>query len=167
MVYENKITQIGYVSNIKEIGKMMTASLGIGVKQQDNTYKNGFLEIRGSKETLGEIAAGDRVKVDGFISFNFWQEKETGKEMQKITMVVNSVLEIEKKDEDAKKEMPKKETKSKTTKATKKVVEEPKDEEEELPAYDIDEDEYEEKPSKTKSSEKLPVIEVDEDEIPF
>lgn len=146
MTYENNMTQIGYATYVKEIGKMVSISLGVGSKQADGQYKTGFLEIRGSKDVLGEVVKGDKIKVKGFLSFNFWIQKETEKEMQKPIMVVNELLETEKKDgETATSKTEKKDTGNKATvkKETEKkepVKKEKEVQEEVLPEIDVDDE---------------------------
>lgn len=144
MEYENSIVQSGYVTYIKEIGKLRSISLGLGVKQANGEYKTGFLEIRGSKEILGGLEKGDKVKVKGFVSFNFWTPKDSDKEMQKIVMVVNEVLGWEEKSDQDKKTTSTKTSTKTTSKKQADVKESPKPtppKEEELPEIDMDEDE--------------------------
>lgn len=140
MTYENKISQTGYVTYTKEIGKMVSISLGIGVKQPNGEYKTGFLEVRGTKELFDNVQKGDKVKVKGFVSFNFWTKDD--KENQKIVMVATEVEKDDGKTEPAKEEKVDEQKQKKQPKQDEvKTKKQPKQKEEELPEIDVDVDE--------------------------
>lgn len=158
MQYENTMIQTGYVTFVKKISdNSITISLGVGSKIKENEYKTGLLSARGTSEVLKNINKGDKVKVKGFLTFNFWTPEGSDKEQQRPLLVITEVMEVEKQDESnskdasSKKTPAKKEEKEKTpakkttTKKEEKVVEE------KLPVIDIDDEE----------------MEVEDEEIPF
>ena len=144
MEYRNSLIQTGYVTFYKKVSeKVVTISLGIGTKVKEGEYKTGFLQARGSSEILGDIKKGDKVKLEGFLSFSFWTPEGSEKEFQKPQMVITKVLEVEKDERDGKKSSTKStSTKPKTTKKEEKPVkkEEPTVKEEEIPEVDLEED---------------------------
>lgn len=140
MTYENKISQTGYVTYTKEIGKMVSISLGIGVKQPNGEYKTGFLEVRGTKELFDNVQKGDKIKVKGFVSFNFWTKDE--KENQKIVMVATEVEKDDGKTEPSNKDEDEPKSKKQPEKEKiEKPKKQAKQKEEELPEIDVDVDE--------------------------
>lgn len=161
MEYENSMVQTGYVTFLKKVSeKSVSISLGVGSKIKDNEYKTGFLNARGSTEVLKDIEKGDKVKVKGFLSFNFWTPEGSDKEMQRPVMVITEVLDSEK--GEPKEEGEKKKTTAKKTTA-KKTTTKKEEKEEKLPEIDVDE----EVSTNEVKEENIPEVEVDEDEIPF
>ena len=81
----------GFVNNVKEVGeKLVVFSLAVGVKQEDGTYKNGFVNCKANKEKV-QIKEGDRVTVKGFPTFEFWTDKDSGRERQRMVVFVQEV----------------------------------------------------------------------------
>ena len=91
---DNTTTQTGFVTNIRTRGNKVSFGLSIGVKQQDGSYENGFLEVQGSSSVL-QVNKGDKVTIKGFLSFEFWNDKTTGNKRNKIVLVAKEVLNQE------------------------------------------------------------------------
>jgi len=84
----------GYVANVKVVSKNLTTfALAIGVKQEDGTYKNGFVNCKVSKDA-SKIVDKARVTIKGFPSFEFWTSKDASAEKNKFVVVVTEVEEV-------------------------------------------------------------------------
>jgi len=83
----------GFINNVKKVSdKLTTFSFSIGVKQEDGTFKNGFFNC---KTNQGDsVVEKQRVEVDGWLTFDFWVDKDTGKDRQKPIMFVNKITVI-------------------------------------------------------------------------
>lgn len=77
----NEITLTGFINNVKTLQSgTYVGSLAVGTKVspkgEDVKYKNGFINII-SKLPLEE---GRKVDIKGFLTFDFFEDKSTGKE---------------------------------------------------------------------------------------
>lgn len=83
----------GFINNVKKISdKLSTFSISIGVKQQDGTFKNGFFNCKTNK--VDDIVTDQRVELDGWLSFDMWVDKTSGKNRQNPIMFVNKITRI-------------------------------------------------------------------------
>jgi len=88
----NEVKLTGYMANIKKISdKLVTFSMSVGSKQEDGTYKNGFVNCKSNK--VSEVVADKRVDVEGWMTFDFWEDKETKKERQRPIVFIKEIVD--------------------------------------------------------------------------
>lgn len=91
----NSVELTGFVNNVKELSSgIKVANLSVGVKNNkagegEKAYKNGFVNI----VTKEDLVNGTKVTVKGFVTFDFWEDKGTGKEKQQIKIFANEVIQ--------------------------------------------------------------------------
>jgi len=89
----NELELTGYVNNVKTFENgISTFGLAVGSKTGTDsdgtpTYKNGFVNI----VTKQEVTDRDRITLKGFITFDFWDDKNTGKEKQAVKIFANEI----------------------------------------------------------------------------
>lgn len=88
----NEISLTGFVNNVKQLSSgtyvaSLAVSQKISAKGEEAKYKNGFINIM-SKLPLPE---GKRVDVKGFVTFDFYEDKTTGKEKSSLKVFVNEI----------------------------------------------------------------------------
>ena len=88
----NEISLTGFVNNVKQLSSgtyvaSLAVSQKISAKGEEAKYKNGFINIM-PKLPLPE---GKRVDVKGFVSFDFYEDKNTGKEKSSLKVFVNEI----------------------------------------------------------------------------
>lgn len=78
----NTIEITGYVNNVKEFGQgNYSGSLSIGTKTRvdgEDVWKNGYMNI----STKHPITDGTKITAKGFLTYDFWVDKTTGKDRQ-------------------------------------------------------------------------------------
>jgi len=88
----NEVKLNGYINNVKKISdKLVTFSVAVGVKQEDGSYKNGFVNCKSNQVEKVEALTKERADVSGWMTAEFWEDKETGKERQKSIVFINNV----------------------------------------------------------------------------
>jgi hypothetical protein len=91
----SKFVATGYVNNVKEVGeKLVVFSLAIGVKQEDGSYKNGFVNCKANREKV-KVEDKARVVVTGFPTFDFWKKDSEEKERQNFYVFVQEITPAE------------------------------------------------------------------------
>ena len=90
MANEVKIT--GYVNGVKEISdKLKVFSVAYGVKQENGSYKNIFINCKAGADVA--VKDGERYDVDGFLTGSFFTP-EGGKEKGSLELWVKTASEI-------------------------------------------------------------------------
>lgn len=90
----NNIELSGFINNVKELPSgMSVGTLSVGIKntkagEGEKSYKNGFVNI----VTKEKLVNGAKVTVKGFVTFDFWEDKGSGKERQAIKVFANEVI---------------------------------------------------------------------------
>ena len=88
----NFVELTGFVNNLKKItDNMARFGLNVGVKQQDDTYKNGWVNCKYNPTRL-EIVAGERYTIQGFVTFDFWTPEGSDKERSTLQIWVQDAL---------------------------------------------------------------------------
>lgn len=93
----NTLVLTGTIHNVKSIGSKGTRVFGlsVGVKQQDGTYKNVFVNCITSLQT--DIKDKTRYVLKGFMSGSFWKDKN-GKDKSEPTFRVMEITEAKEKE---------------------------------------------------------------------
>lgn len=91
----NSVELSGFVNNVKELASgIKVGTLSVGVKNTktgdgEKAYKNGFVNI----VTKENLVNGTKVSIKGFITFDFWEDKASGKEKQQMKIFANEVIQ--------------------------------------------------------------------------
>lgn len=88
----NTVELTGFLNKVKTLSSgMNVASFSVSTKVSGNgtdaKYKNGYINVI-SKQPLTE---GAKVTIKGFITFDFWEDKDTGKERNAMKIFVNEI----------------------------------------------------------------------------
>ncbi len=88
----NEVTLTGFVNNVKKLNSginvgTLAVSTKVSGKNEEAKYKNGFINII-SKLPLPE---GKKVDIKGFITFDFYEDKVSGKEKNSLKIFVNEI----------------------------------------------------------------------------
>ena len=86
----NEMKLTGFVANVKKVSdKLVVFGLAVGVKQQDGSWKNGFVNCKTNQ--VDSVVDRQRVDVEGWLTFDFWEQD--GKDRQKPVMFVKTIKE--------------------------------------------------------------------------
>jgi len=92
----NEVKLSGFINNVKKISdKLITFSVAVGVKQQDESFKNVFVNCKSNQVEAVEKLEKARANVEGFMTGEFWVDKETGKDRQKAVVFIQKLEAIE------------------------------------------------------------------------